>query len=596
MIGTLLYLRLTSLRNLVIQRIRRLRQPKYLIGTAVAVGYFYFFLVRRSGAMGPSSAMAANAAAGAGSVAAAFVCSGACLVALIRIAYAWIAPAEKPGLRFSEAEIAFLFPAPITRKALIHFRLLSSQLAILFTSALIAVFFNRSSYLGGSRVIQAVGWWVILSTFDLHLNGTNLTLSRLRERSSHFRLWRLAAVAAIVLYAGAVIESAMGRVNLYLSGAGGARVEPAVFLRQLMASPAFHWLTLPLRIVLAPYFATGFREFAVAIVPALLFMALHYLWVCNTEAHFEEGSIALAEKRAAVRAAALRGEAPKIGNARPAARSGPFPLAERGPPEVAFLWKNLLSMRSSLFSRRALVVVLVLTVWAVSFLGPLLSRRSRSPGGDAYGVIIVTASCFIAAYTVLLGPQVARQDLRGDLANADILKTYPLEGWRLALGEMLAPAAILTLVLWLTIAAAVTATDPSGQIEWLTPGVRLTIGLCLACAAPLLCLTQLIVPNTIMVLFPGWYQTARTRTGGIEVFGQRLIFGILQLFFALLAAVPAGGWAALFIFASHPLLGAGPAVVLGTLVVLFILGAEAAVGLWWLGERFERFDLSTESR
>jgi hypothetical protein len=99
-----------------------------------------------------------------------------------------------------------------------------------------------------------------------------------------------------------------------------------------------------------------------------------------------------------------------------------------------------------------------------------------------------------------------------------------------------------------------------------------------------------------MVLFPGWYQTARTRTGGIEVFGQRLIFGILQLFFALLAAVPAGGWAALFIFASHPLLGAGPSVVLGTLVVLFILGAEAAVGLWWLGERFERFDLSTESR
>ena len=178
--------------------------------------------------MGPSSAMAANAAAGAGSVAAAFVCSGACLVALIRIAYAWIAPAEKPGLRFSEAEIAFLFPAPMTRKALIHFRLLSSQLAILFTSALIAVFFNRSSYLGGSRVIQAVGWWVILSTFDLHLNGTNLTLSRLRERSSHFRLWRLAAVAAIVLYAGAVIDAAgfgaQGRRGS--AGAAGA-LDPA---------------------------------------------------------------------------------------------------------------------------------------------------------------------------------------------------------------------------------------------------------------------------------------------------------------------------------------------------------------------------------
>jgi ABC-2 type transport system permease protein len=94
--------------------------------------------------MGPSSAMAAGRR-GRRVRRSGLRLRGACLVALIRIAYAWIAPAEKPGLRFSEAEIAFLFPAPITRKALIHFRLLSSQLAILFTSALIAVFFNRSA-------------------------------------------------------------------------------------------------------------------------------------------------------------------------------------------------------------------------------------------------------------------------------------------------------------------------------------------------------------------------------------------------------------------------------------------------------------------
>ena len=35
-------------------------------------------------------------------------------------------------------------------------------------------------------------------------------------------------------------------------------------------------------------------------VPALLLLAIHYRWVCGTEARFEEGSITLAEKRAAV--------------------------------------------------------------------------------------------------------------------------------------------------------------------------------------------------------------------------------------------------------------------------------------------------------
>ena len=62
MLGALLYLRLVSLRNLVVQRILRLRQPKYLVGTVVAVAYFYFILMHRNGPMGPASAMASQAA------------------------------------------------------------------------------------------------------------------------------------------------------------------------------------------------------------------------------------------------------------------------------------------------------------------------------------------------------------------------------------------------------------------------------------------------------------------------------------------------------------------------------------------------------
>ncbi|HTU02122.1 MAG TPA: hypothetical protein VMG58_09910, partial [Candidatus Sulfotelmatobacter sp.] len=202
----------------------------------------------------------------------------------------------------------------------------------------------------------------------------------------------------------------------------------------------------------------------------------------------------------------------------------------------------------------------------------------------------------LAAYTLLVGPQVARQDLRSDLPNADILKTYPLEGWRLALGELLAPTAILTLVLWLAILVSALAVDSQGTLDWLTPGLRVTVALCMALAAPFICFIQLIVPNSIMVLMPGWYQASRSRGGGIEMFGQRLIFGVAQFLIALLVAAPAVCAAALIIFSSQWLLGVGPAVAIASVAVLTILASEAAIGLWWLGWRFEKFDLSTEIR
>ena len=596
MIGALVYLRLTSLRNFVVYRISRLRQPKYLIGTAAAVAYVYFFFLRRAGLPGAPGAAAGAAAAGVGALGAAALCAGLSALALLRLAVAWIAPAEKPGLRFSEAEIAFLFPAPVTKRTLIHFRLLSAQFAILFTSVLMAFIFNRFGYAGRSRALSAVGWWVALSTFDLHLNGTNLTLSRLKERGSGYRLWRAAAVGAIIAYAVAVVWAVAAAAGSAAPGAASGQGGLDRLTEGMLNVSPLRWLILPFRIVFGPFLAAGNRDFAVAMVPALLVLAVHYYWVSNTEASFEEGSIALAEKRAAAKAAAQRGEMPRSRPPRPVARAGPFPLAPRGPPEVAFLWKNLLSMRTSLVNRRAAFLAIWIVLCLCVGLRPLLAANARSAGFDVVGPIVALLCAIVAAYTVLLGPQIARQDLRNDLSNADILKTYPIEGWRLALGELLAPTAVLTLVLWAAIVVAAFAVDSGGAIGWLTPGVRAAAALCLGSAAPLLCFIQLLVPNSIMVLMPGWYQASRSRAGGIEMFGQRLIFGIAQLLIALLVVAPAAFAAGLIVFSTQWLVGVGPALGLACAAVLAILASEAAVGLWWLGWRFERFDLSSEIR
>ena len=49
---------------------------------------------------------------------------------------------------FTEAEVAFLFPAPVPRQVLVHFKLLKSQLRILFSALLFALLSLRFRFLG----------------------------------------------------------------------------------------------------------------------------------------------------------------------------------------------------------------------------------------------------------------------------------------------------------------------------------------------------------------------------------------------------------------------------------------------------------------
>ena len=69
---------------------------------------------------------------------------GGALMVVLLVAQAWIIPSKRVALDFTEAEIFFLFPAPVSRRALIHFKLLKSQLAILMVAVLMAAFSRRS--------------------------------------------------------------------------------------------------------------------------------------------------------------------------------------------------------------------------------------------------------------------------------------------------------------------------------------------------------------------------------------------------------------------------------------------------------------------
>jgi hypothetical protein len=501
-----------------------------------------------------------------------------------RVILTWLSPQENPGLRFSEADIGFLFAAPVTRRMLIQYNLLSSQFTILLSSLCLTLIADRWSYLGGNPLTHAIGWWVILSTVNLQFVGAPLTLAQISRRGVSGPNRRIVGAALLGLFVAASAFFVWRHAHPPGPSDMAGPAQKIAYAASLLDVGPLHGLLALLKVVFGPFLAPGWRAFLFALGPALLLLAAQYFWVVRMETSFEEGSIALAHKTA--QSVAARREGRQVFNPAPnKTRREPFRLADRGWPEFAFLWKNLLSTWSGFKPRTLLVTAFVI----------LLSSKEllRHQAGRDIMAVLGVLVCMLAGFTVVLGPQYFRQDLRGDLANADILKTYPLPGWRVVLGELLAPIAILACLWWLELLALGFALPGPA---WMTPGLRLPFFLCLGVLAPPICALQLLVPNAGALLFPAWFQVSRNRTIGIDAVGQRLIFMFGLLLATAVALLPVVLAAGLLIFATQWLIGLGAAMAIATAAALAILIGELGLGIWWLGSRFEKFDPATDLR
>jgi len=571
----LFYLRVRSLRNLLASRLRRLRQPKYMAGAVIGLAYFYFVFGRQFGARsrtrggmpledlpvdGPSILLLLGAAG-----------------LLVYMALCWVLRRQRAALNFTEAEIAFLFPAPVSRQSLIHYRLIMATLASAFTALILALVSTRWHGVAPHFAMRFAGWWIVVATLALHSIGSAFTITRWQDRGLTPLRCQLLAVAAWGLAIGLPLAW------LWRAVKAGTELGMAAVEQGPVA-----WLLLPFKVLLGPALAADGHAFLLAIGPALLIHAAHYLWVLYAQVGFEEASIAKAEKRAAavaaMRAGNWRGAAGKQ-----KARRAPFELSRAGRPEVAFLWKNLLSTAEYLRLRNALVAAVLIVAVCIGFADAPLFNAMRAP--------LATVVLVMAGYSLVLGPQLARQDFRSDLPNTDILKTYPLRGWQIMLGGMLAPACILTGFLWLMLLAGALLLPPEmRRMEWLTPPVRIGAALGLAVLAPLLCMAQLTIVNAAAVLLPAWQPGPGKVQQGVEVMGQRILFVAGQLLVMLLMVLPAVAVAALAFGLAHLFVPNAIAAGIAVLLAAAALAVEVGLAIFWLGHRFEKLDLSTELR
>jgi hypothetical protein len=584
MISALLYLQYHSTINRIVARVKRLKQPKYLVGAIVGGIYFYwyFFRVLFVSRIRPDVRAVTAGAAALPTDPLLYQSLGA-LILFVFVFFAWIIPRKRAALAFTEAEVAFLFPAPVTRRGLMHFKLLRSQIAILF-SALIFTFISRRLGGGGRTLIHLAGWWVILSTLNLHSLGSSFALTMLMDRGIANWQRRLGVLAVALAALGVVAVWAVQAIPPLTSADLSSVKAITDYARQFLLSGPLPYLLYPFRLVVRPYLAAGALEFLSALWPALLLMAAHYWWVINSDVAFEEASVEASKKMAETIAARRAGNWRTTGKQIKSKRA-PFKLAPTGPAPVALLWKNLISAGQMFTLRIWIVLAAVVVSTCIGFQG----TGTRSNWLPVVGMM----AAMFGAWAVLLGPQIVRQDLRQDLPLADVLKMYPLRGWQVALGEILAPAVILTGVQWLLLVITVGFFSQVGNRHVSGPLV-VVIGLGAALVLPMLNLISLQIPNAAVLLFPAWFQAGPEGPRGIEATGQRLIFALGQFLAFVLALIPAAIVSTVSFLITNIMAGLLPAVLAAALAAAVVLAVEAGLGVMLLGWLFERFDVSSE--
>ena len=585
------------LRNASRKKLGRLREPRYMVGFLLGAAYFTMIFLRpgsRTGRAAMSSRLQAGLPPHAADL---LLLAGAAALAVVTLLL-WLFRKGEPALGLSEAEIQFLFPAPVSRRALRNYALVKAQLPVIFSALIITVVSGRRG--AGTAILTGAGLWLLLTATHFHNLAHAFTKARWEELSKTARRATKAAAFAATVGALAILLVSLGAG--LLAGTTGLRsgsvASFGAFVVALRNGPfgALPFAVLaPFRWILAPVLAPDAPAFFRALAPALFLIAILYAWVARTAVRFEEATLANAGRRAALRA---RREGGRIETLPSERRRGsvPFALAPRGRTELAIVWKNLLAWKRTRLARQALILgSLAAALFAAS---ALLTTEY----GDVAAAVGSMTCLTVTALLALVTPIGLRIDLRGDLEYAAVLKTWPLRAERLVLAELGAPALVAVLYSWggIAIALAIASgrvaraaflgtvvTGPMASFQRFE--VLVPVALTVAVFLPSLVALTLVIQNATVLAFPAWFPAGRRRAVGLEQSGLRILSFLGTSLVLVLAVIPAALAAGAAIFLTFGSLGFWSLPLAAVLAALPVL-AEAAGGVFLLARLFERFN------
>lgn len=561
------YLTVTSARNGLRQRLRRVRQPRYAVATLLALLYFASILVPswRSGNATPATLFLREDVLRLVSVA-----------ALALLAYWWLFGRDSGALAFSPAEVQFLFAAPATRRQLIQFKLIRVQAVILFNIVLWTAILGRGRGTGEMMWVRPLSLWVMLSTMQLHRLGATLTRTNLTSHGAAGLRRSGVAAAVLLVMIGAVVA---GVVANWPVGASLSPFELVTAVRRAAGQPPAEWALMPVRAVLAPLFAPTLGEWARVMVPAVVVMLAHFAWVIRSDAAFEDAAVQASAAR--TQRADRRRSGLGSTSGRPTRRLAlRLPLAPLGEPAVAIAWKNVLAaVRSDHFFKQALI-------FGLGALAASVAAVVRPSMADLITGIITALSVIL----LVMGPVWLRNDLRADLPRLGLLRTFPVRPRRFVAAEVGSTALILCSVQLLLVAALFIA-QLRGPGMRMPLDERLALAIAVVLGLPALNALGATIHNAAALLFPGWMPLGAERKPGVEAMGQvylTLIIVIVLLAVLLILPTAMGALAFLIFFTQYGYWSAIAAVVVGSAVA----GGELALIIRWLGNVFSRIEPS----
>ena len=567
MSGALWFLIRASFRNRVIARARRLRNPWYAVAALMGIAYFALIIWGRTQGAEMAEMAGARPARTPFEMFAPLLMAGAFVVT-------WIDSADLTALSFTQAEVAFLFTAPVARRQLIRYKLVRMQLPVLISSLLFAVILGRpNSPIPG--VLVGVAYCALFSTIGLHRLGAALTRVSAYRRgaSAPRRSWFGILFAAVLT----VVVMLQMMPSVALRGAtGGQPFDLLERIATVTSTGVVSVILSPFRMLSAPVFATSVSVWALGMLSVLAVLAVHYWWVLSADVVFEEAAAEVSERQARRIETMRRRQREVVPGA--ARTSRVLPLSPSGHPAVAIVWKN--------------IMVLVRTWTLGSFVRPLLvaavaSLTAMRAANDVPQMIAIACAC-LAGMLLLAGPQGMRNDLRNDLLNLPLLKTAPLRGRDLVLAEVVSSAAPLALVQYVLLLVSAMALAVSAHPSPIDAGVSVVLAVTAPVALIALNGAMLALANGIVVFFPAWLRLGPNSAGGVEMMGQAM-FGVLGMLVVFMVLLVVPGFAAAVTAALLPA-GAAATAATATLVGSALLLVETYGIVHWVGGAFERLE------
>jgi putative ABC exporter len=571
-IRTSAYIIACSARNRLRVRLRRLREPRYLIGAVVGAAYIYFSFFARFRARTATRRRAREAVPPTVELVA-LTASGpavAGLLLMVVTALGWLVPFDSGLLAFSNPEIQFLFPAPVSRRSLLIYPMMRSQVGMLFGSLVVAVASPAAT--GYTRLRVAIGIWLLMCTWKVYFTGISLARARLRAHDA--RLRRIAwlpltiLVTALAVVAFAVWRSLQGSaasVTEFLDRVGGVARDGAASV-----------VLWPFVAVARPLFAPWPGPYLGSLIASAFVLAAVAVWVVLSDSAFQD----VVEERAARKDGEKKTPAASY-----RLRYAGWQLATHGPPEAIFAWKA--ATQSIRLVDRASAIRMGVAFGAFALASVALGRRSG--WSDAFAAFALAG----AVFSIVLGPQAIRIDMRQDLQHLELIKTWPVSSSAIVRGQLIWPGAMLTVAAWTLIGLAFL--HPLMPLGAGNPVARVSAVIAALVIAPALIFGQLAIHNGMALLFPAWVPQGAQRARGLDAMGQRIIvlggtwltLGVMLIPGVILAGIV---W-----FALQSFVGAAAWVPAACIVTAAML-VEVLVATELLGPAYDRLDVTSVER